>query len=321
MRKEAGIQGSGFRIQQGGRSAGRWAALLAVIMAAGCASPKAAQFTDADWVSHSTTGRGAYERGDYRRAEEAYGRAERRAKALDDADALAVAAVNRAVCLVAAGRADAALAGVEEALADGRVSPGRRAELMVAGARAAAAAGKADEALARAEAALKLEPEAALKAQAQLARGAAWLAKKDAAAAEQALAELSGKEWGRLPASIRAEEAVLRAQIAAAEKKPTVAMSWQDKAAARWKKAGRLPEMARALAEAGRQAKAADDLAGACDRFRRAARSLWAQGFGPEAVRTLEEGVSCAERLKDEAVAKKMADLFVTFKEEQRLEK
>ena len=75
---------SEFRIQNSelrSGKPGRWTALLAVLLAAGCATPKAAQFTDADWVSQSTTGRGAYERGDYRRAAEAYGRAERRAHA------------------------------------------------------------------------------------------------------------------------------------------------------------------------------------------------------------------------------------------------
>ena len=65
----------------------------AALLVAGCATPPEPQFMDADWVSHVTTGRGAYERGDYRRAAEAYGRAEQRAQALDDADALAVAAV------------------------------------------------------------------------------------------------------------------------------------------------------------------------------------------------------------------------------------
>ena len=34
----------------------------------------------------------------------------------------------------------------------------------------------------------------------------------------------------------------------------------------------------------------------------------------------LEEGVGAAERLDDEAVAKKMAELFVTFKAGRRLE-
>ena len=132
---------------------------------------------------------------------------------------------------------------------------------------------------------------------------------------------MSAKEWKGLPISLQAEQAALRAQIAVAEKKPAEAMVLQDEAATLWKKADRLPDMARALAEAGRQAQAVDDLAGACDRFYRAARSLWAQGFRPDAIRVLEEGVQAAEQLDDEAIAKKMAALFVTFKDEQRLDK
>ena len=313
------MQNSEFRSRNGRRQVRGWLAALALGWAAGCASPPAAQFTDADWVSPAATGRGAYERGDVRRAAEAYGRAEQRARALDDADALAVAAVNRALCLVAAGQASEARTAIDEALADARVSPQRRAELQVAGARAELAAGQADAALARAAEALKSQPDSLLRAQALLVCAGAELARPDPAAATQALADgLSDKAWRQLPASLRAEQAALRGAIAAADKKFAEAVARQDEAAALWKQADRLPEMARALAEAGRQAQAADDLAGAADRFYRSARSLWAQGLQPEAVRVLEEGVSVAERLDDEAIAKKMADLFVTFKAEQR---
>ena len=55
-------QGPGFR---GGP------AIVALLLAAGCAAPRPAQFTDADWVAQATTGRGAYERGDFRRGAEA----------------------------------------------------------------------------------------------------------------------------------------------------------------------------------------------------------------------------------------------------------
>ena len=320
MKKVFRIQNSEFRIRNSRFS--NWLGLLAALLAAGCATPPEPQFTDADWVSHVTTGRGAYERGDYRRAAEAYGRAEQRARALDDADALAVAAVNRATCLLADGKAADATGGIAEALADARIAKERRAELLVAGARAELALGKSDDAIARVDEALKLEPPPALKAQALLAKSGAELARGNPAAATKALTDgMSAKEWKGLPISLQADQAALRAQIAVAEKKPAVAMVMQDEAATLWKKADRLPDMARALAEAGRQAQAADDLAGACDRFYRAARSLWAQGLQPEAVRALEEGVKAAEQLDDEAVAKKIAALFVTFKDDQRLDK
>ena len=320
MKKVFRIQNSEFRIRYSRFI--YWMVPLAALLAAGCATPPEPQFTDADWVSHVTTGRGAYERGDYRRAAEAYGRAEQRARALDDADALAVAAVNRATCLLADGKAADATGGIAEALADARIAKERRAELLVAGARAELALGKSDDAIARVDEALKLEPPPALKAQALLAKSGAELARGNPAAATKALTDgMSAKEWKGLPISLQADQAALRAQIAVAEKKPAEAMVLQDEAATLWKKADRLPDMARALAEAGRQAQAADDLAGACDRFYRAARSLWAQGLQPEAVRALEEGVKAAEQLDEEEVAKKIAALFVTFKDDQRLEK
>ena len=314
---------SEFRIQNsefGNWKPVRWLALLAAVLAAGCATPPAPRFTDADWVSHVTTGRGAYERGDYRRAAEAYGRAQARARALDDADALAVAAVNRATAWVAAGQAADALAGLDEALADARIESARRAELLVAAARAEQARGQPIAALERAAAALKLKPAPALQAQALLAKSGAELAQENPAAATRALAGMSAKEWAALPDSLQAEQAEMRAAIAAAEKKPADALARHDEAVRLWKKADRLPEMARALAAAGRQALAADDLAGAADRFHRSARSLWAQGLRPEALHVLEEGVAVAERIGDESVAKKMGELFVTFQAEQRLE-
>lgn len=313
-RQRTGDRGQGT----GGR--GRWIAAVALGLAAGCAAPKVAQFTDADWVSHITTGKGAYKRGDARRAAEAFGRAEQRARALDDADALAVAAVNRATCLQADGKAAEAKAGIDEALADARVASARRAELQVAAARAELALGKSDEAIVRIDEALKLKPAPALRAQALLAKSGAELAQENSAAATRALADMSAKEWVALPASLQAEQAEMRAAIAAAEKKPKDASARQDEAADLWKKAGRLPDMARALAAAGRQALAADDPAGAADRFYRSARSLWAQGLRPEALRVLEEGVAVAERLDDESVAKKMGELFVTFQSAQRLD-
>ena len=321
QKTECGMQDLGVGMQKGIRHLGRWVALLGVVLAGGCATPPVALFTDAEWVSHATTGRGCHERGDYRRGAEAYGRAQERARALDDADALAVSAVNRAMCLVADGRAGEALGGLEEALADARVSESRRTEVLVALARAEEAQGRVEEALARAGEALKREPEPAQAAQAALAKAGAELIRGDPAAAGAALGEgLGAKDWERLPEALRAERAALRGRIAAAEGKPSEALARQDEAAMLWKKAGRLPEMARALAEGGRQAQAAGEGAGACDRFHRAARSLWAQGRQAEAVRVLEEGVEAAERLGNEGVAKKMAELFVTFKEGQRLE-
>ena len=298
---------------------GTWLAALLLGLGAGCAAPKA-QFTDAEWVSLSATGRGCYERGDYGRGAEAYGRAERRAQALDDADALAVAAVNRAVCLLAAGEAEPALAGVAAALADARVSPARRTELQVAGARAEVALGRFEAAQARLAPVLDSDPPPALRAQALLAQSAAELALEKPAQAGEILEKgLSAGKWAGLPPLLRAERAVRLGEIATAEKRPVDAAARQDEAASLWKQAGRLPEMARALAAGGRQAQTAGDLAGACDRFYRAARSFWAQGLKPDAVRTLEEGVACAEQLGEEDVGKKMADLFVTFKNGKRL--
>ena len=296
-------------------------AVLALGLGAGCAAPRA-QFTDADWVSHSATGRGCYERGDFRRGADAYGRAEQRAQALDDADALAVAAVNRAVCLLAIGQAEPALQGANEALADARVAPGRQAELQVAAARAEVALGRFAPAQARLAAVLKSNPPPALRAQALLAQSAAELALGNPAGAGEILEKgLSAGAWAGLPPLLRAEHAVRLGEIAAVEKRPAEAAARQDEAAALWKQAGRLPEMARALAEGGRQAQAAGDWAGACDRFYRAARSLWTQGLQPDVVRVLEEGIECAEQLDDEDVGKKLAALFVTFKDEKRLTK
>ena len=324
MSREKRRQGSGVRSQEtgvrsqnGGRKPGRWTVLLAVVLVAGCAAPRV-QFSDGDWVSHITTGRGCYDRGDFRRGADAFGRAQERARALDDAEALAVSAVNRAVCLQQVGRAEEALAGVEEVLADARVSSARQMELQVAGARAELALGRLDNARMRAAVVLNSNPPPMLRAQALLVQGGADVAQMEAAAAEQILAKLAPAAWGQLPASLRAEQAELEARIAAMLESPDGAWKWQDEAAQLWQDAGRLPEMARALAAAGRQARAAGAPAAASDRFWRAARSLWAQGLRDEAAQVLEEGVACAAAFKDEAAGQRLADLLVTFQRETR---
>ena len=317
--QESGVrrQGAGGRSQNGGRKPGRWTLLLAVVVLAGCAAPKV-QFTDSDWVAHVTTGRGCYERGDVRRGADAFGRAQERARALDDAEALAVAAVNRAVCLQQMDQAAEALAGVEEALADARVSAARQLELQGVGARAELALEQPDNARMRAAVVLDANPPSILRAQALLVQGGADLVQMEAAAAERTLARLAPAAWRPLPASLRAERAELEAQIAAMLESPDGAWTWQEKAVRLWQDAGRLPDMARALAKAGRQAWAAGASEAASDRFWRAARSLWAQGLRDEAAQVLEEGVACAAAFKDEAAGQRLADLLVTFQSETR---
>lgn len=316
-RAEVRGQRSGDRGQGSGFRGAAWVGVLAMALLAGCAGPRA-QFSDEDWISHTTTGRGSFERGDYRRGAAAFGRAQERARALDDAEALAVAAVNRAVCLLRTGRAAEALAGVEEALADERVSPERRMELQVAGAQAELALGRPDGARERAAWVLKANPPPVLRAQAVLALAGAELAGLDAPAAERALAGLSAAVWKTLPAGLQAERAEMEARISAMLESPKQAQQWQDRAVGLWRDAGRLPDMARALAEAGRHARAAGDSAAAGNRFWRAARSLWAQGLRDEAVRVLEEGVACAAEARDEAAGRRMAELLVTFQEQTR---
>lgn len=317
-KSEVSGQGPGAR-GQGTGTRGPWLAVAgAVLLLAGCAAPKP-QFTDEDWVSHVTTGRGCYERGDLRRAADAFARAQQRARALDDADALAVAAVNRAVCLLPLDRSKEALADVREALADERVSAPRQAELRVAAARAELAAGRSEQARAEADLAMEYGLSPILRAQAVLAKAGAGIADHDAPAAGRILQSVSPAEWAALPARLRAEQAELEARGAATLESPGEALEWQDQAVEHWRTAGRLPEMARALAEAGRMAQAAGDLPGACDRLRRAAKSLWAQEAHDEAVRTLEEAVECAQRMDDPDVGEKLAELLVTFRTEWRL--
>lgn len=301
-----------------------WSSLagLALMAVGGCASPRPPAVTDADWVSHITTGRAAYERGDFRRAAEAFHRAQQRARALDEAEALAVAAANRAIALAAAGQPHMASAAVREALGDARLPSSRRLELLAAGARAQNAAGNYEEALGWVAEALREKPGPGLRHQLVLTQASAELARGALDAAAAALAKIPAKEWRRLSPSLQAEEAELRAKMESAAGRPASAMKGWDQASGHWKKAGRLPAMARALAEAARQAQAAGDLPGACDRYYRAARSLEAQGLLPEAVRILQEGVACAESLpENEEIHRKLAEMVVTFNENERLSK
>ena len=289
-------------------------------LAAGCATTRPPQFSDEVWISHVTTGRGCFARGDFRRGADAFGRAQSRARALDDAEALAVASVDRAVCLLQLGRAAGALGGVEEALAEGGVSAARRQELQAAGARAELALGQPEAVLARTEELLKEKLPRLVEGQALLARAGAELALMDVSAAERTLAGLSSAAWRRLPGSLRAERAELEARLAAILEAPDSALAWQQRAIELWREAGRLPEIARALAAAGRYARATGNPTLASDCFWRSARSLWAQGLAEDAVAMLEEGRICAAFSQDEAASQRMADLLVTIRGEKRLE-
>jgi hypothetical protein len=288
-------------------------------MLAGCSTP-APQFTDSEWISHSATGRGNYERGDTRRAADAYAKAARRARALDDADALAVTAVNRAVCLLAEDQAAEAQRGVAEALADPRVSPSRRAELGILASRIDLALDQPEQAKQSAMDVLQMDVPPAVKAQALLARSAAELALGETAQAAETLAKgLPAKAWKQLPAVFRADRAVQQADLAAANDSAKEAAAYQTAAADLYRQADRLSEMAEALAAAGRQNRASGQLPAACDQLYRAARSLWAQGAEEEAAAVLAEGIACAEELQDKAVGLRMAELGVTFKSGTRL--
>jgi len=291
---------------------------MALLIMSGCSTPMP-QFTDSEWISHSATGRGSYERGDMRRAADAYAKAANRARALDDADALAVTAVNRAVCLLAEDQAVEAQRGVTEALADSRVSPDRRAELGILASRIELALDQPDQAKQSATEILQMDLKPAVKAQALLAKSAAELALGETAQAAETLSKgLSPKAWKQLPAVFQADRAVLRADLAVANELSKDAVAYQSSAADLYRQADRLTEMAEALAEAGRLNRASGDLSAACDQLYRAARSLWAQGAEEAAAGVLAEGIACAEELQDEAVGLRMAELGVTFKRESR---
>jgi len=293
-------------------------AILIAGMLTGCSTP-APQFTDSEWISHTATGRGSYERGDFRRAADAYARAALRAQALDDADAVAVSAVNRAVCLLAEEMPATAQAGVAEALADPRVSAARRAELGIMASRIELALGQAEKARQFADDVLQMKLTPEVKAQALLAESGAELALGETAqAAETLSAGLPDKIWKQLPAAFQAERAVRRAEIAVANARPQDAAADQAAAAVLYRQAERLSEMAKALAAAGRLNRESGEKAVACDQLYRAARSLWAQGHADEAAAVLAEGRACAEELKDEDAVLRMAELGVTFKNESR---
>jgi len=280
----------------------------------GCSTPPP-QFTDSEWISHSATGRGSYERGDMRRAAAAYAKAANRARALDDADALAVTAVNRAVCLLAEDQAAEAQRGVAEALADPRVSPARRWELGILSSRIELALDQPEQARQSAQDVLQMELKPSVRAQALLAKSAAELALGETAQAAETLAKgLSPKAWKKLPAVFQADRAVLQADLAVANELSKEAASYQADAADLYRQADRLSEMAAALSAAGRLNRASGNLPAACDQLYRAARSLWAQGAEEAAAGVLVEGIACAEELQDEAVGQRMAELGVTFK-------
>jgi hypothetical protein len=97
----------------------------------------------------------------------------------------------------------------------------------------------------------------------------------------------------------------LRGAIAAADKKPAEAVARQDEAAALWKQADGCRKWRAPWPKPGAKRRRPTNLAGAADRFygRRGASGRRDSSRRPFVL--LEEGVSVAERLDDEAIAKK----------------
>jgi tetratricopeptide (TPR) repeat protein len=274
----------------------------------GCVSPKPF-FSDSDWIAHTTTGKAAYQRGDLRAASDAHALAQKRAEALDDAEALAVASVNRAVVLLADGKQLEARSNLADSLADVRVSPRRRTELLSIEARSLYELGDLDASLLAIASALQLSPYPRIQAQLHLVQCSVFIQQGKAEAAQSILdGAFFQKQLESLFSAIQAEHAELNARIAETQGRHQEAMKSYDAASILWKEAARLPKMARALANAGRQAKLFGDGFGAGDRLYRSARSLWAQGMADEALSVMGEATEIAATAEDHSLGRRLAE-------------
>lgn len=288
------------------------------LLCAGCASvppPPAPAAPDAEWVSNIQTGRNGWQQADFERAAAAFARAVKRARALDNPEAAAVAAIDRARCVQELEYADAlarlndpllaekgprpmegyrasVVADLRAALQDSRLPLARRDELTVTLA----------EWLPPDEALLLLvnltqradSLPSALRARMALVCAQDALAQGDLKALHDALMCFpTGKKAGELPLTLRARREVLLAHSV----RGVPYLVGLEKAVEWFRRAERpdavavtlLSAMEACTGEANCDASVPIPLDVVFDMLCRAASSCHAQGYAALAARVLDE--------------------------------
>ncbi|MBP7275055.1 MAG: hypothetical protein KBA51_02500 [Kiritimatiellae bacterium] len=271
--------------------AAAWTAALLGLTACATTPKPAAWTTDETLARHAAAAQRSLSDGNLDAAAAQYTQALHRARALDDAESVAVMSYNLAACAYQSGDFPATRLRITEARA---TAPGfSTLALRLLEARVALAEGRADAAAAL----LAAEEDGATpmtrdeRAVKSLLLAAIDLDRGQSAAAAQHLESARGA-LAKSPPALRAEAEEVQSRLAAGAKNFTEAAAAMERAAALWAKAGRAGPVAEALASAAALRSDAGEDARALELEYRAARAAHATGRD-----TLARGLlDCARR-------------------------
>lgn len=237
--------------------------LLAIGLLTGCATPPSKPVsTDAIWQSHLKTGKGAYERGDYRRAAEAYQRAAERGVVMDNPDAAAIATINWAASLLSENQIEKAYFSMQSLLIEPLIlSPSIRADALTMTARTRLLLQDDLNATELIEKALAI-PQISVTTRAQALCIWSALALKDedsTAAAKRLHHHFSPSKWKQQSDAIQAEYYLALANITATNQQFLDATQYGEAAVDAYRSAGRFLDMANTLKKCGGWATAAGE--------------------------------------------------------------
>lgn len=209
-----------------------------------------------------------------------------RARALDDASAVARLAYNLGACRLETGDASGAAAALEEALQAARVAELPEGETRLLLGFAAMKQGGTDRTLALCRKAIEAprgQTEPNLRLRFQLLRAQAYLEGGQIDRAEESLKEALPQVTAKAPPAVRAQAAFLEGALQALKKTPSAAAEAFEREAACWSEARRPTDVAAALGRAAHERKQAGEVPAEADLRYRAARAYLGLGRLAEA--------------------------------------
>ncbi|GDY20435.1 hypothetical protein LBMAG56_17800 [Verrucomicrobiota bacterium] len=279
-------------------------AVLLLLLTACSSVPKPAtvRVRDAELARLDDGARHAFERESSAQAVNLYAQVLRRARALDDAEEVGNAAYNLAVCLVAAGRYDAAEGFLREAAIELARARANVADVLLVQARVAQLRGNAEATLRFAGEVFThpfSNPGPGHRAEVALLRGDIACDRKQTDQARALWSEARALSRASPDATLVAGVERLGGRILLVERRYEIAAQAFDREAVARRDARQLHELARALGRAGEAWELAGKPLLAADRYFRAARSGLAQGGRDSARRWQQQAEQLAERAGD----------------------
>lgn len=280
----------------------------------GCASPRRAATPagDTELSRLNNTARAAFDRGSPTLAGKLYEQALTRARALDDATSIGNAAYNAAACRIALGEHEPARELLREAETELARAKANLADVFLLQAKLAHWQARRDDALRFATQLLSdpgSTPSPVHRAEAALLKGQLACDDRDVARARSALDEAMQQTKAAKDNALRAGCEKLSGAIFLLEKQPAAAAEAFDREAALCQQARQPRSMVLALCRAGDAWRDAGQTATAAERFFRAARSSFAQGYQSEAVKSVELSLSLATQAQDDGLTQRARQL------------